>query len=172
MGYDFHFIYFDAHYDLRDSYEGSKFSHASTVRRIYELQIPITGIGIRAGDIEEYSFAKEKSLTIVHSYEIKKDFSIIEKSLKKIKEELIHISFDFDFFDGFYLPSLGTPEPSGFNLDDFLKILKLIKTLDKKIIAVDFVEFSPINSLPQSSYLAAAVIFKTISMLRNSFFTI
>ncbi len=169
IGYNFHFIYFDAHYDLRDSYEGNRFSHASTIRRVFEIIPDITGFGIRAGDIKEYEFYKSNKIKIFHSFEIDEKFEEIETHIKNIRKDLFYISFDFDFLDGFYLPSTGTPEPNGCGLKTYLKIMEFIKESSKKIIGVDFVEFLPIKDRPQYSYFASYVIFKTISKLRKNF---
>ncbi len=169
FGYNFHFIYFDAHYDLRDSYEGNRFSHASAIRRVFEIIPDITGFGIRAGDIEEYEFYRSKGITVFHSFEIEEKFEEIENHIKKIKKDFIYISFDFDFLDGFCFPSTGTPEPNGSGLRTYLKIVEFIKKSSKKIVGIDFVEFMPIKDRPQYSYFASYVIFKTISKLRRNF---
>ncbi len=156
----FSLIYFDAHYDLKNSYENTKYSHACVMRRIYELGIDIMGIGIRAGDREEYDFVGKNKLKIMESHNF--DFKNLEKQIKSL-EKNIYLSVDFDFFSPQLLPSVGTPELDGFSLEKYKKILNIIK--NKNIIGMDFVEFSPIKNIPQYSYLAASIIFKTLAIL-------
>ncbi len=160
MGKDFSLIYFDAHYDLKDSYENSGYSHACVMRRVYEEGIDILGIGIRAGDKEESDFVRKNNIKIVNSYNF--DYSAIEKHIKSMNKN-IYISVDFDFFSPAVLPSVGTPEIDGFDIDIYKKTLYLIK--GKNIIGMDFVEYSPIKGFEQYSHIAASIIYKTISIL-------
>lgn len=59
---DLSILHFDAHSDLRDKYEGSKYSHASFAARVSEFTTDITQVGIRAQCKEEYDFIKRKRL--------------------------------------------------------------------------------------------------------------
>ena len=157
---DFSLIYFDAHYDLKKSYENSEYSHACVMRRIYENKIDIFGIGIRAGDKEEHNFVKKNNIKIINGYEL--NMEKISEKINSLKQN-IYISVDFDFFSPTVLPAVGTPELDGFNIRIYKQILNLIK--GKNIIGMDFVEFSPVRNMAQYSYMAASIIFKTIAVL-------
>lgn len=159
---NFSLLYFDAHYDMRDSYEGSKFSHACVMRRIYEEGIKLTGVGIRAGSKEDYEFSKKEGIKIFKAREFKEE--IFRERVKGI-EKNIYISVDFDYFDPSILPAVGTPEILGETIEDFTKILKIIKEEGKRVVGMDFVEFSPVKGMPQYSYIAASIIFEAIKIL-------
>jgi agmatinase len=160
LGKDFSLIYFDAHYDLKNSYENSEYSHACVMRRVYENEIDILGIGIRAGDKEEYDFVRKNNIKIINSYDF--NLSVMEEYIESMNKN-IYISVDFDFFEPSFLPAVGTPETDGFDISVYKKILNLIK--GKNIVGMDFVEFSPIKGFEQYSYIAASIIYKTISIL-------
>ena len=159
---NFSLLYFDAHYDLRDSYEGSKFSHACVMRRINEEGIKLTGVGIRAGSKEDYEFSQKKGIQIFKAGKFEE--KLFRERIKEL-EKNIYISVDFDYFDPSILPAVGTPEISGETIEDFTKILKIIKEEDKRVVGTDFVEFSPVKEMPQYSYIAAAIIFEAIKIL-------
>jgi len=159
---DFSIIFFDAHYDMRDSYEGSKFSHACVMRRIYEEGFDITGIGMRAGSIEDFEFSQKREIeTFALTNFDKRKF---EERLNKIGEK-IYISVDFDFFDPSILPTVGTPEIEGGTLKEYKQVLRIIEKGGKNIVGMDFTEFLPVRNLPQYSYIASSIIFKTLNIL-------
>ncbi len=159
---NFSIVFFDAHYDMRDSYEGTKFSHACVMRRIYEEGFDITGVGMRAGSIEDFEFSKKDGIEI---FDLKNfDEKKFAKRLSQTDEK-IYISVDFDFFDPSIIPAVGTPEIEGGTLEEYEKILKIIKKTEKKIVGIDFTEFLPIKNLPQYSYIASSIIFKTLNIL-------
>ena len=54
----------DAHTDLRDEYQGTKWSHACAMRRVYDLGVPVTAVGIRSTCEEEISFIKKLAFKI------------------------------------------------------------------------------------------------------------
>jgi len=158
----FSLLYFDAHYDMRDLYEGNRFSHACVMRRVYEEGIRIIGIGIRVGSIEDYNFSQKKGIKIFKSGEFDRDSFL--KGLNEL-EDLIYISVDYDYFDPSILPAVGTPEIDGGTIYEFRKILKILKESGKRVIGIDFVEFLPVKNMPQYSYIASSIIFEAIRIL-------
>jgi agmatinase len=145
-------IVFDAHADFRDEFEGSKYSHACTSKRIKEISNKIFVIGVRSLAKEEL---KEKE-NIVLAKELKKNF---EKKLKevieKVDSEKVYISFDFDFIDPSFLPSVANPEPFGFSLEEAIKAIDILSK-EKDVVGIDFCEFSP--TIKQYNYIAAKFI--------------
>jgi agmatinase len=167
---DMSILHFDAHSDLRDSYEGSKYSHASVMARICEFFDPqkIVQVGIRAQCKEEYEFIKENGIKTFFAHQIK---SLTEgkKWQQKVAESLgdeIYVTFDVDYFDPSIMPSTGTPEPNGFLYHETLEVFREIVKAGKRIIGFDVVELAPVKKLPHPDLTTASLIYK---MLNYSF---
>lgn len=164
-GQDFTVIHFDAHADLRESYQGSLFSHASVMRRVAELGLPIRQIGIRSLSKEDAEYLKAtptiKTFFARDLYNAK-DFTPL---LNSIKTKKIYISFDVDAFDPSIIPSTGTPEPGGLL---WYQVLSIIKMLSQRfdIIGFDVVELAP-NMPTPSEYIVAKLIYKIIGYISH-----
>ncbi|GAB4436312.1 MAG: agmatinase [bacterium] len=162
-GEEFTVIHFDAHTDLRDSYQGSKFSHACVMRRVADLNIPITQIGIRSLSKEDADYLKSsKLINTFFARDLYKnnDFAGIAESIKTKK---IYITFDVDAFDPSIISSTGTPEPGGLT---WYQTLSIIKTLTDRfdVIGFDVVELAPNTSSP-SEFIVSKLIYKIIGYI-------
>jgi agmatinase len=133
-------LHFDAHMDLRDTYQGEKFSHATVVRRIYDLNpFEIIQLGVRSASNDEVEFAKDEGIKSYTSTMVKENIREIEKTLSRIKNP-VYITLDIDVLDPAYAPSVGTPCTGGINP---LELKRLIYSLaGKKIVGFDLVEVS------------------------------
>jgi agmatinase len=157
-------LHFDAHSDLRDSYEGSKYSHASAMARVSEINPNIVQIGIRAQCKEEVELSKIKGIKTFYSREIKMDMygeswqEIIAGNLS----ENVYISFDVDAFDPSLLAATGTPEPGGLFWDETMNLLKIVG-MDRNIVGFDVVELAPSKVHPSSNYTAAKLVYKMLN---------
>lgn len=162
-------LHFDAHSDLRDTYEGSKYSHASVMARVCDFFPPerITQVGIRAQCKEEYEYIKEKNVKTFYAHQIKamKD-NLWQKKVVENFGNQIYITFDVDYFDPSIMPSTGTPEPNGFLYNETLEVFREIVKSGKEIIGFDVVELAPVKNLPHPDMTAARLIYK---MLNYSF---
>jgi len=157
-------LHFDAHSDLRDSYEGSKYSHASTMARVAEINPNIVQVGIRAQCKEEVELSKTKGIKTFYSREIKLGMygenwhEIIARNLS----ENVYISFDVDAFDPSLLAATGTPEPGGLFWDETMNLLKIVG-MDRHIVGFDVVELAPSKAHPSSNYTAAKLVYKIMN---------
>lgn len=72
-------LHFDAHSDLREEYEGSKYSHASIFARVLEFfpANKLTQVGIRAQCIEESRLIKEKNINTFYASAIRREAMVI-----------------------------------------------------------------------------------------------
>ncbi len=133
-------LHFDAHMDLRDTYQGVKYSHATVMRRIHDLnQFEIIQVGIRSANEAEVDFAKEAGIRYYTSNWVKNNLSKMEHLISIIKGP-IYVTVDIDVLDPSYAPSVGTPCPGGLNPQE---LQKLIYCLDgKDVIGFDIVEVS------------------------------
>ncbi|MFH1258025.1 MAG: agmatinase [Candidatus Micrarchaeota archaeon] len=157
---DFTILQFDAHPDLREDYEGSKYSHACIMRRAFDLGIGIVQVGIRGVCREDYEFMETHKGKVRTFYA--KDMG--EWDLNKIVDscsEKVYISFDIDAFDSSVMPATGTPEPGGVYWRQVVGILQAISNR-KKIIGADVVELLPTPGLHACDFLAAKLAYKII----------
>lgn len=154
-------IHLDAHTDRRDSYEGSKYSHASVVSRVSEYVNNIISIGIRSMDISEYD--PKKKGNIYFAQDIEHSESWLDEAIDKMTER-VYITIDLDVFDPSIMPSTGTPEPGGIYWYQMLNILKRISS-KRSIAAFDVVELCPIENLRSPDFLAAKLIYKLLNYI-------
>lgn len=146
-------LHFDAHMDLRDDYMGEKFSHATVMHRIQDLEPRhIIQMGIRSASIEERQFAQDNGIEYYTPREIKENREKMEKIISQI-EGPIYVTVDIDVLDPAYAPSVGTPAPGGLTPHD---LERLIFSLEgKEVVGLDVVEVSA-NSVGDSTSINAA----------------
>lgn len=154
-------LQFDAHADLRESYQGSKYSHASVMRRIWEINKNIVQCGIRSLSKEEALFIKEHEIHTFFAHQIKKENNW-DEILNKLKDN-VYITFDVDFLDPSIMPATGTPEPGGFYWDETIEFLGKIFS-SRNIVGCDVVELSPLKGLHHSDFLVAKLVYKMFSL--------
>lgn len=135
---DIHIIHFDAHADLREEYLGEQLSHASVIRRCWDLvgDGRIYQFGIRSGDREEFYWAKE------HVTMRKFDFEGLEEVLEKLEGTPIYFTLDLDVLDPSVFPGTGTPEPGGVTFDALRKAAEKVCSR-ANVVACDVNELSP-----------------------------
>lgn len=160
---DFSVFSIDAHCDLRESYGGTPYSHASVMRRSYELGLNIVQAGIRSLSLEEAEFLKNNDrISVFYA----KDMAVtnIERTVGEILSNLkdkVYISIDLDGFDPSVIPSTGTPEPGGLDWYQVLTILRSVYKM-KEVIGMDVVELAPSPGNVSPDFLAAKLIYKSI----------
>ncbi len=151
-------LHLDAHSDLRDEYEGSRYNHACTVARIKETADKVVSVGIRSMSLPEREEIDESLVFYADYIHESKDW--ISETLAVLPEH-VYITIDLDVFDPGILPSTGTPEPGGL---DWYQVIKLLKAVSQKctITGFDIVELAPSdNKAPD--FLAAKLIYKLLS---------
>jgi agmatinase len=148
----------DAHSDLRDEYEGSKYNHACVMARISEL-CPIVQVGIRSMDSSEKK-ALDKN-HVIFAEEISTNKNWIEHVLSKLSKN-IYLTVDLDVFDPSIMPSTGTPEPGGLSWYDVLGLLRTVFD-NRNVVGFDVVELCPNESNKAPDFLAAKLIYKLLS---------
>lgn len=151
-------IHLDAHFDMRDTYLDEKYSHATVLRRIHELNPKeVIQLGIRSAEFEEFEYVKEHdNITYFTNYDIKNNLEKVLNYLKKI-DSPIYITVDIDVLDPSYAPSVGTPSPCGitpFDLEEIMGILSI-----KDTVGLDVVEVSADKIGDLTSINAAQVIY-------------
>ena len=156
-------LHFDAHADLRDSYNGEKFSHASAIRRCLDYpNVSVISFGIRNISKEEIPFLKRNSKRIKIFWAKDKSKWDLNKFKRLIKNKNVYITFDVDGLDSGIMPATGTPEPGGLFRDETLSILK-IAAKNSNIVGADLNELSPIKGFNSYNFLAAKLVYKILS---------
>jgi agmatinase len=156
-------LHFDAHADLRESYNGEKFSHASAIKRCLDYSnISVISFGIRNISQSEIPFLKKNSSRINIFWAKDKNKWDLNKFKKLIKNKNVYLTFDVDGLDSSIMPATGTPEPGGLLWDETLNIIK-IAAKNSKIVGADINELSPIKGFNSYNFLVAKLAYKILS---------
>ena len=148
----------DAHCDLRDQYEGSKFNHACVMARVREL-CPILQVGIRTMDSCEKEFLDKSRVFFAEDIHNKTDW--VNQALAKLPQQ-VYVTIDLDVFDPSIMPSTGTPEPGGLLWYEVLALLRAVCD-QKNVVGFDVVELCPDSRNRAPDFMAAKLIYKLLS---------
>ncbi len=152
----------DAHADLRDSYQGSPYSHAAVARRIAEI-CPLVQVGIRSMSVEEAVFMAAGTVRTLTVDTIRADKGWQEKVLEYLSGD-VYVTIDLDVFDPAIMPSTGTPEPDGLAWRDVLSLLRQLSRR-RRIRGFDVVELAPVPGLVAPDFLAAKLVYRLMGYL-------
>ena len=156
-------LHFDAHADLRESYNGEKFSHASAIKRCLDYpNVSLISFGIRNISKSEIPFLKKNSSRINIFWAKDKNKWNLNKFKNLIKNKTVYLTFDVDGLDSSIMPATGTPEPGGLLWDETLNIIK-IAAKNSKIVGADINELSPIKGFNSYNFLVAKLAYKILS---------
>jgi agmatinase len=152
-------IHFDAHADLRDEYLGEHLSHASVMRRCWELigDDSLYQFGIRSGDREEFRWGKG------HVFTNRYNFDGLEDICRLLAGRPVYFSLDLDVLDPSVFPGTGTPEPGGVSFRELLDALWKLQGL--RIVGFDMNELSPIYDQSGASTAVACKLLRELLLL-------
>ncbi|MEZ4862092.1 MAG: agmatinase [Caldilineaceae bacterium] len=158
-------VQIDAHCDLRDSYEGTPYSHACIARRLLEDAAieQVLQLGIRSLCPEEVAFARSQPERVrvwysedVHAGDWRKEF------IERIQGRRIYLTIDVDGLDPAIVPATGTPEPDGLSWAETLEILRTLTT-HATVVGMDCVELAPQTGLHRADFAVAKLLYKAIT---------
>ncbi len=134
---DLHIIHFDAHADLRDDYLGARLSHATVLRRVWDIvgDGRIYQFGIRSGERAEFAWGRQH----VHTHKF--GFAGLEETVAALEGKPVYFTLDLDVLDPSCFPGTGTPEAGGVSFLQLLEAVLQVGTLD--IVGCDINELSP-----------------------------
>ncbi|MAV76892.1 MAG: agmatinase [Candidatus Marinimicrobia bacterium] len=156
-------LHFDAHADLRQSYNGNKYSHASAIRRCLDYNnTNIVSFGIRNISTNEAIYLKKNKSRIKIFWAKDKNKWDLNYFKKIVKNKKVYITFDIDSFDLSLMPATGTPEPGGLFWDETINIIKIASKISN-IVGADINELAPIKGFPAYNFLAAKLAYKILS---------
>ena len=156
-------LHFDAHADLRESYQGEKFSHASAIKRCLDYKnLKVVSFGIRNLSKEEMDFYNDNRDRIKIFWGKDKQTWDLSQLDKFFKNKNVYITFDVDGFDASIMPATGTPEPGGMLWEDVLPIIKKVCQISN-VVGADINELAPIKNFDSYNFLVAKLAYKIIS---------
>ena len=163
---DFGVVQIDAHADLRDAYEGDKYSHASVMRRIVEAGVPLVQLGNRAYCEEELEARRKHKVLAFDANQL------VPKSVSKIAlprkfPAKVFFTVDVDGIDPSVLPATGTPVPGGLGWYQTLGLFESVAR-QRKIIGFDVMEFAPIPGFHAFDFTAALLTYKLMGIVQRS----
>jgi agmatinase len=153
-------IQFDAHADLRESYDGSPFSHACVMSRLRELTGDTLQIGIRSMSVKEAERIKKENLPVHTMQECRNNREKLMASIEGLPDP-VFVTLDVDVFDWSVIRSTGTPEPGGFEWYEGLDLIKHI-FYKKNVVGFDVVELSYEENDRNSPFATAKLIYKML----------
>lgn len=159
---DLHILHFDAHTDLREDYLGETLSHASVIRRSWEIvgDGHIYQFGIRSGLKAEFEWAK------THTHLQRFNTDGLKDVIDQLKGKPVYLTIDLDVLDPSVFPGTGTPEPGGITMKELLSALELMKALH--LVGADVVELSPHYDASGISNAAACKVIREVALLLAS----
>jgi agmatinase len=152
---------FDAHADMRDSYMGSSYNHACTLRRISEVA-PITQMGLRSAEAEEAGHIRERGF----AYYPPQVFRRMGNAPREIIDRLspnVYITIDLDSFDPAQMSAVGTPEPGGLFWDEVVELLAFVAA-QRRIVGFDVTELAPDEGPRSCAQMAAKLTYRLIGL--------
>lgn len=149
----------DAHADLRDTYMGSRYSHACAMRRVLEFA-RCTQVGIRSLSTEEAKIAPTLPTDIFFDVTLRNDKGWIDQVVETLGET-VYITIDCDGMDPAIMPAVGTPEPGGLSWYEMLALLRSVISA-RHVVGCDLVELCPIPGLMAPNFLCAKLIYKIL----------
>lgn len=155
-------LHFDAHADLRDSYEGDRLSHASAMRRVLDSPgVRVVSVGVRNVSVEEARWLDSSAPDVTLYWARDRAQYVASEIVSALGGLPVYISLDVDVFDSSLMPATGTPEPGGLFWDDVLSILNEAGRRCQ-IVGADIVELAPIDGWHACDFLAAKLAYRVL----------
>ena len=163
---DLSVLQIDAHADLRDSYQGTPYSHACVMRRIHDLGVPAVGVGIRNCSAAEARFIRDTDKPVFSARTCRESTGWIDQVVNLLTPH-VYVTIDIDGFDPAYAPGTGAPEPGG--LDWYQVTALLTKVAHRcQVVAADVVEVRPLPPGNVTEFLAAKLVYRLIGLVCRS----
>ncbi len=153
----------DAHADLRESYQGTPWSHACVMRRVLEHEVPIVQVGVRSLCYEEAQYAATRELPLYFARNILEGSGWRRKILAHLPAE-VYITVDLDVFDPSIMPAVGTPEPGGLGWYWVMELLREVAKM-RRVVGFDVVELAPQPGNRAPDFLGAKLVYKLLGYI-------
>jgi agmatinase len=154
-------LHLDAHGDVRETYQGTKYSNAC-VMRLASRYGSLVSVGIRALSVEEYRWLKERQLPVFHAGDIRRRPTGWPEEILDHLRPQVYLTIDLDVFDPAEMPAVGTPEPGGLHWYEVLDLVRLVCER-KRLVGADVMELCPHSGNVAPDFLAAKLVFKILA---------
>ncbi|MBI5061748.1 MAG: agmatinase [Candidatus Aenigmarchaeota archaeon] len=160
--HDLSVLQIDAHSDLREEYDLTKYSHACVMKRVLDLDVKVVQVGIRSTSEEEQAtFRKNrKNIFLARDVATAKTDAWMDDVISRLSKN-VFITIDVDGFDPSIMQSTGTPEPGGLQWYPVLKLLRKVAA-KRNVVGFDVVELAPIKGMSAPDFLCAKLVYKLI----------
>lgn len=160
-------VQLDAHADLRDSYEGTPYSHASAMRRVIDNGGgPVFQLGIRSLSVDEAEFIETQPNEVQTFFAEQVHDGAHRAALRDfVAGKQVFLTIDVDCLDAALMPATGTPEPDGLLWTEVLEIVRIVASESARVLAFDIMELAPIPGMQAPDYLAAKLTYKVMSII-------
>ena len=150
-------VHLDAHADLRASYQGEQYSHASVMRLVADGLGPgrVYQFGIRSGDRPEFEYAKVN--TKLFPEEVLAPF---KSCINELSRYPVYVTIDIDVLDPAFAAGTGTPEAGGIRPRELFNFIWLLTHL--KVVGIDLVEIAPYYDASGATSLLGAKLIREI----------
>lgn len=153
----------DAHADLREEYEGTRFSHACAMYLVHD-HVNLVPAGIRSLTGQERALIREREIPVTFAHEMSHP-DWMDRVVDALGEA-VYVTVDVDYFDPSLMPSTGTPEPGGGTWYPTLELLERVFE-EKTVLGCDVVELAPIPGMVAPDFLAAKLVYKLIGLFQR-----
>ena len=159
----------DAHSDLREAYQGNKYSHASVMARVFDMGVPMTQVGIRAQCIEEAQLIKNNPEVIKtwYAHQVHESQYWVNSVVETLEGCPVYVTIDADGFDPSVMPAVGTAEPNGLTWNQGTSLLKAVAQRCN-VVGFDIVELAPRKGDILTEFNCAKLLYKFISYLSHN----
>ena len=154
----------DAHADLRDTYDGTPYSHASIMARVVkDLKIPAVQVGIRSISAEEARSLDDLPTRIFWARDIVGRDDWWDDAVEGLTEN-VYLTIDIDGLDPSLVSATGTPEPGGLGWYDAIGLIRTLAR-NRNVVGMDLTEYSYVEGQSASAFLCAKLIYKTLAFV-------
>ena len=155
----------DAHADMRDEYQGSRYSHACVLRRALEAA-PVAAAGLRSYSRQERDFIRERGLSPILARDMAGTWDWLPALVDGLGPH-VYLTVDLDVFDPGLMPAVGTPEPGGLGWPEVIGLIRTAAAR-RRIVGFDLVELAPLPGQAAPDFIAARLAYKILTFILSS----
>lgn len=162
-GTGFTVLAMDAHLDMRDQYEGERLSHATVMRRAYDMGLSVRWVGARSCSQEEIDFLRQRGIEPLWAHQTHADPLWIDRALEGLSGP-VYLSLDIDGLDSGIMPATGTPEPGGLSWRQATAWLTAV-CARHQVLGLDLVELAPLAGQTAWDFTAARLLYRAMGLI-------
>lgn len=159
---DLSVLHIDAHADLREEYEGTRFNHACAIKRVADY-CPVVQVGIRNYSVGEVPYVNRGRVRTYMAQDVDNYVRLGREIVEHLSDH-VYVSIDIDGLDPSICPGTGTPEPGGLDWYETLDTLRPT-CLSHRVVGLDLMEVAPIRGQHITEFTAAKLIYRMMGWI-------